>query len=229
MEPAFWHRRWENREIGFHQQDINTHLQRFWPRLALPAGSLVFVPLCGKSRDMLWLLGEGYRVLGVEVSPIAVSAFFEENGLAPRIRAVDRFELWRNGEVELLLGDFFELEADRLSDAAGVYDRASLIALPPAMRGPYARHLRSILPPRAPVLLVTLEYPEGQMQGPPFAVAEAEVHELFDADYRVELLLRFDALAENPGLAKRGLQRLEEHVFRLEPRSRVPQPRPVAP
>ena len=81
MEPGFWHERWERAEIGFHKQEINVHLQQFWNCLELPAGERVFVPLCGKSLDLLWLAGEDHPVTGVELSPIAVDAFFQENEL----------------------------------------------------------------------------------------------------------------------------------------------------
>lgn len=134
MEPSFWHERWERSEIGFHQQDINVHLQQFWTQLDLRPGQRVFAPLCGKSRDLLWLAGEGHPVTGVEISQLAVEAFFTENGLKPRRWREGAFEIWEVDEIRILLGDFFDLEPQHLADAAGIYDRASLIALPPPMR-----------------------------------------------------------------------------------------------
>jgi len=215
MEHSFWHERWERAEIGFHQQDVNVHLQQFWSRLGLPSGQRVFAPLCGKSRDLLWLAGEGHPVTGVEISPIAVEAFFQENGLQPRRRQEGAFEIWEQDELRILLGDFFALESHHLTDIAGVYDRASLIALPPALRERYVGHLDAILPPEIRTLLVTLEYDQEQLTGPPFAVAEAEVRVLYQSTHDIELLDTRDALSEESRWRDRGLTWLLERVYRL--------------
>src|SRR3569832_1390811 len=134
MDREFWKSRWDEGRIGFHQEEINPYLPRYWPRLASAANAPVFVPLCGKSKDMLWLRDRGHSVIGVEIVPRAVEAFFAEN--------------------DIQCGDFFELGSADVADVAGVYDRASLIALPPALRTRYAQHLRAILPRRAGVLLI---------------------------------------------------------------------------
>lgn len=171
MKAEFWLERWQRNEIGFHQGEINAHLQEFWGGLQLPAGSEVFVPLCGKSRDLLWLRAQGHRVLGVELSPLAVEDFFLENELKPQVRSHGIFDSWSCDGVTLLCGDFFELEAADLKGVAAVYDRASLVALPPEMRERYAQHLHRILPARVPMLLVTMDYPQAEMSGPPFPSA----------------------------------------------------------
>jgi thiopurine S-methyltransferase len=217
MDPEFWHRRWRKNEIAFHQQAINTHLQQFWNQLGLKPGERVCVPLCGKSLDMLWLAGQGQLVLGVEISPLAVESFFRESDLTPRIRQAGLFQCWETDLITLLCGDFFALTRAELATVAGVYDRASLIALPPAMRRQYADHLMAILPPGAGVLLVTLEYPQEAMQGPPFSVAEAEVRALYEPYCEVERLFVHDPLPENPRFQDR-LTRLEEKVYRLKPK-----------
>jgi len=219
MEPGFWHERWARAEIGFHQQDINLHLQRFWSRLNLPPERRVFVPLCGKSRDMLWLAGEGHPVTGVEISPVAVEAFFAENGLRPQRRREGAFEIWEQDELRILSGDFFDLEPRHLAEVAGAYDRASLIALPPAMRERYARKLAAVLPPGIQTLLVTLEYDQTAMAGPPFAVGEAEVRALFEPAHAAEVLDVRDALAEESRWRERGLTWLLEKAYRLTRRA----------
>jgi len=218
MDPDFWHHRWRKNEIAFHQQDINTHLQHFWNRLELKPNECIFVPLCGKSLDLLWLAGQGHPVLGVEISRLAVESFFRENQLNPQIRQAERFEVWQADTFTLLCGDFFALVPADLSDVASVYDRASLIALPPAMRQQYARHLTALLPPSASVLLVTLEYPQDAMQGPPFSVEEPEVKALYENAYDIERLYVHDALPENPRFHDR-LSRLEEKVYLLRPKA----------
>jgi len=111
MQAQFWHDRWEQNQIGFHQQDFNPHLQAFWDRLELPAGGTVFVPLCGKSRDLLWLRAQGFPVLGIELSPVAVRDFFAENRLEPQVTPQGKFERWEADGLVILQGDFFELTA----------------------------------------------------------------------------------------------------------------------
>jgi thiopurine S-methyltransferase len=218
MQAEFWHERWEQNQIGFHQDAINDHLQAFWEQLPVPAGSRIFVPLCGKSSDMLWLRSQGFDVTGIEISPIAVRDFFRENQLEPRITPQGKFEHWEADGLAILLGDFFDLNAADVADCAGVFDRASLIALPPPMRARYAEHFMAILPPAVQTLLVTMEYPQTEMNGPPFAVEELEVRGFYEEHYTVERLFAADILAENPGFRQRGVTRLDEKVYRLTPR-----------
>lgn len=218
MHEQFWHDRWQQNQIGFHQNEINSHLQAFWGQLAVPAGSRIFVPLCGKSRDLLWLRSQGYGVTGVELSPVAVHDFFAENGLEPIVTQHGRFERWETDGLVILQGNFFDLSAAELADCAGVFDRASLIALPAEMRSRYAQHFTAILPPQVQTLLVTMEYDQQEMNGPPFAVLEQEVAELYYGNFSIERLLVLDILAEEPGFRQRGLSWLTEKVYRLTPR-----------
>lgn len=215
MHADFWHARWTSNEIGFHQHAVNHHLQMFWRHVAPARGDVVFVPLCGKSLDMLWLAEQGWRVVGVEVSPIAVNAFFEENGLEAVSGREDGLAYREHGAIRIYCADYFGLTPAHLSNAAAVYDRASLIALPPDMRPRYVQHLARLLPSGARILLITMEYPEGEMQGPPFAVEEDEVRALYSAEFDIQRLLQRDILAENPRFQARGLGRLEEKVYLL--------------
>ncbi|WP_435626502.1 thiopurine S-methyltransferase [Candidatus Ferrigenium straubiae] len=215
MEKNFWLERWERKETGFHQDEINPYLREHWPELRLARSSKVFVPLCGKSRDMLWLREQGHAVLGVELSPLAAQAFFEENGLSPQRTRGERFDSHEADGIRILCGDFFDLDRDDLAGVKAVYDRASLIALPPEMRERYARHLVSILPPAAQILLVTLDYPQAEMSGPPFAVSVDEVNALYRDHAGIRLLAQLDVLAQNPRFRERGLSRLQENIFLL--------------
>jgi thiopurine S-methyltransferase len=222
VDTNFWHTRWEKDEIAFHQHNINLHLQTFWQRLApSQTGGCVFVPLCGKSRDMVWLAQQGYDVLGVELSPVAVQSFFTETGLMPYVHQDSTFQIWQADRFTLLCGDFFAVDRALLQDVVAVYDRASLIAFPPAMRRAYAEHLRDILPTGAPLLLVTLEYAEDAMNGPPFSVTETEVRDLYGDDYAIERIYVHDALSESPRFQQKGLRYLTEKVYRLQCRAGV--------
>ena len=216
MDKAFWLERWERNQIGFHEGEVNSHLQAFWSRMRLPAGSRIFVPLCGKSRDLLWLRAQGHEVFGVEWSPVAVRDFFSENGLVPDTIDEEGYEEWRADGVVLRCGDFFDLKPGDLEGVAGVYDRASLIALPPDSRPAYAEHLVALLPLAAPLLLITLEYDQGEMSGPPFSVTEAEVRLLFGRVRAVDLIYERDVLGEHGRFRERGLNRLHEKVYLLE-------------
>ena len=215
MESEFWHERWRRNLTGFHQPHINAHLKTFWPRVSVAPGERVFVPLCGKSLDMIWLRDAGYPVLGVELSPLAVEAFFVENGLEYGQRTENGFTQYQSGRIQLLCGDFFDLQPEHLRGVRAVYDRASLIALPPGMRARFVAHLNRLLPAPMSMLLVALEYDQAQMQGPPFAVSEPEVGELFTPDWSLETVHEEDVLANEPRFRERGLSRLQEKIYLL--------------
>ena len=218
MNREFWQARWDEGRIGFHQDEVNPYLQRYWRKLDVAPGATVFVPLCGKSRDMLWLRGRGYSVIGVEVVPRAVEAFFAENHLPATQQRRGPFTLWESEGIKILQGDFFELAANDVAGIAAVYDRASLIALPPPLRQRYAAHLRAILPGKMNVLLVTMDYPQTEMDGPPFAVTEQEVAALYQDHFKIEQVCSEDILAANPRFQEQGLSRLLEKVYMLRRR-----------
>lgn len=215
MKRDYWLQRWQDDSIGWHQGQFNSHLQEYWHHLALPPGATVFVPLCGKSLDMLWLHDHGYRVVGVELSPIAVEDFFNDAGLTPQITLAEDFDHWEADGISILLGDFFTLTSKHLEGVSGVFDRASLVALPPDMRTRYAEKLSEIVPRAAQMLLVTLEYDQDKLAGPPFCVPESEVAHLYRARFREELLYCIDVLHEHPRYPLAGIDALEEKVYRL--------------
>jgi len=216
MTPDFWHARWRRGETGWHETAINVHLQEHWPRLGVKPGERVFVPLCGKSLDILWLAGEGHRVLGVEISRLAVDAFFSENALSPQVAEESPFVRFRAQELEILCGDFFDLNAAHLDGVTSIFDRASLIAMPPEIRPRYAEHLQRLLQVDSRILLITLDYDQSEMSGPPFSVKEDEVRDLFGDRFDIERTARIDVLAENERFRQRGLTRLLEQVYVLK-------------
>ncbi len=175
----------------------------------------MFVPLCGKSLDMLWLRDHGYSVLGVELSSIAVQEFFKENGITPNHVVGDKFDCYEADGIRILCGDIFDLGKVDLAKVSMVYDRASLVALPPEMRERYASHLVNILPPATQILLITFDYPQTEMSGPPFAVSTKEVESLYSKKSEVRRLAHHDVLALNPRFQERGLSRLHENIFLL--------------
>lgn len=215
MHAEFWQARWARSEIGFHLPEVNPYLQRYWPVLGLPEGARVLVPLCGKSLDLAWLAGQGYQVVGVELAQRAVEDFFTEHGLQPQVSDVGAFRHYQAGNLEIYCGDFFALSAQQLDGCAALYDRAALIALPADMRTRYVAHLSQVLPSGCQGLLVTLDYDQEQMPGPPFAVGDDEVQLLLAELWQVQVLECIDVLGENWKFLKRGLERLDERVYRL--------------
>ncbi|CAD5110050.1 thiopurine S-methyltransferase [Zestomonas carbonaria] len=218
MEQDFWQERWAQGQIGFHLKQVNPYLQRHWSSLGLARDSRVLVPLCGKSLDLAWLAAQGHAVLGVELAEQAVRDFFAEQGLVADVEVRGGLRIHRAGRLELWCGDFFALTPADVADCTALYDRAALIALPPAMRERYVAHLAVILPGGCEGLLVTLEYAQERMEGPPFSVPEDEVQDLLAADWQIECLERVDVLGENWKFLERGLPRLDEAVYRLRKR-----------
>ncbi|WEK29713.1 MAG: thiopurine S-methyltransferase [Candidatus Pseudomonas phytovorans] len=214
MEPAFWHKRWADNQIGFHQGQVNPYLQAHWPALGLAPGSRVLVPLCGKSLDLVWLAGQGYRVLGVELSRQAVESFFREHGLEAEVSQRGAFEVWRGGEVELWCGDFFALRAEDIGDCAGLYDRAALIALPGPMRAGYMQLLSALLPARCRGLLVTLDYDQSLLAGPPFSVGDEEVRKGL-AGWQLDELEAVEMIQDSPKFVQAGASSLVERVYQV--------------
>lgn len=218
MQPDFWHQRWQDKRTGFHQDRPTPLMLKHWPALALRPGSRVFVPLAGKSLDMAWLADQGYRVLGVDLSQTAIEAFFAGQKLTPRTHDSDLGHHYCAGNIEIICGDVFALDDDTLAGCDALFDRAALIALPPAMRQRYASQVHSRLPSGCQGLLITLEYPQAEMSGPPFSVPEAEIRERFGGQWNVQLLERRDILAQQPGMRDEGLTALATVVYRLDRR-----------
>jgi thiopurine S-methyltransferase len=188
MDAEFWHQRWMANQIGFHLDQVNPFLKRYWPELRLTPPAEVLVPLCGKTLDMRWLQRQGYPVTGVELSDKALQAFMEEHQIETQQVAHPRFCQWQGEGLRLFCGDFFDLSAEDVKGVKAVYDRAALVALPFEMRQRYIAHLRDILPFGVQILLITMEYDQSQMDGPPFSVPQAEVETLFKGVSQLKLL-----------------------------------------
>jgi thiopurine S-methyltransferase len=218
VDSDFWHARWQTGQIGFHQNEINPYLVRYWPSLQLEPQSRVFVPLCGKTLDLVWLLDQGHTIVGNEISQLAVEAFFKENRLTPGTRQEAGFTRWSCERVEILCGDFFDLMPADIGRIDALYDRAALIALTPEQRTRYATRIAQLLEPQTPGLLITLDYEQRKMEGPPFAVPADEVSKLYQEDFSIEQLAHTDVLEEQPRFREKGLNAMCESVYRLRRR-----------
>lgn len=212
-DPEFWHNKWAANQIGFHLEDVNPLLIEYWPKTRPEHNESVFVPLCGKSEDLVWLATQHQDVQGVELSNIAVRAFFAEHFYTPTVMPIGgQHELFQFDELSLYTGDYFTAP---IKPVDLIYDRAALIALPEEMRDEYVACLKTRLKSGGRILLVTLDYPQDEMTGPPFCVAEQEILRHF-AEWKVTKLYRDDAGDDHPKIAKVGLSRFAEEVYLIE-------------
>ena len=219
MDHEFWHTRWERKQIGFHQDSGNPLLREHWAGLVGASKGAVLVPLCGKSNDMWWLHDRGHPVLGVELSALACKAFFEEAEERANVTPGEPFTRFCHDKtLELWCGDFFQLVPPDVKRTRWVYDRAALIALGPAARQHYVSHLSAILPDEIGILLITLDYDESEMAGPPFNVPDDEVYELYNTDFTVERLSHAKKGKDDPFNKRKGLSSASESVFVIHKR-----------
>ncbi|WP_019675104.1 thiopurine S-methyltransferase [Arsukibacterium perlucidum] len=204
MDPDFWQEKWQKREIAFHQAAANPLLVSCFDQLAIAPEARVFLPLCGKSVDSHWLLARGYRVVGAELSEVAVTELFAELGLTPTVSTVGKLQHYSADKLEVFVGDIFDLSQVSLGPVAAIYDRAALVALPDSMRKRYAEHLVTISQ-GAPQLVICFEYDQAMLAGPPFSVDSAEIDTLYSAVYHLNCL----AELEVPGGLKKKCQATE--------------------
>jgi thiopurine S-methyltransferase len=215
LQPEFWHDRWRKGQIGFHQSAVDRRLLQYWPDLGLAAGSRVFVPLCGKSLDLLWLRERGHSVAGIDLSAVALESFCMENGIPARRRMQGNLEVYESANLHLYCGDIFALTPKILGSIAAVYDRAALIAWTPEQRAAYVALITELTSPGTQTLLITLEYAQAQMTGPPFSVSADDVERLYGQNHSIRELGRHDILANEARLRSRGLTQLHEACYRL--------------
>jgi thiopurine S-methyltransferase len=215
LQPEFWHERWRIGQIGFHQSAVDRRLKRYWPDLGLADNCRVFVPLCGKSLDLLWLRERGHSVAGVELSAVALESFCMEQGVPARRRILDQFDVYEAAQIQLYRGDFFALTPEVLGSFSAIYDRAALISWTPELRTTYVAHVAALSKPRTQTLLIATEYPQAQMSGPPFSLGTEEISRLYSGSHSIQELSREDILANEPRLRSRGLTQLHEVCYRL--------------
>ena len=191
MESIFWHKRWEENEIGWHQAETNPLLAEFINELSLAVGSRIFIPLCGKTHDIAYLLSKGYRVAGAELNKSAVEQLFIELGVEPDISKLGNVERYSAEKIDIFVGDIFELSRETLGSVDAIYDRAALVALPYEMREKYRLHMLEITSV-SPQLLITFEYDQNLMPGPPFSISDTDVKQYYEEFYKLSMLKKID-------------------------------------
>ncbi|GAA0780502.1 MULTISPECIES: thiopurine S-methyltransferase [Pseudomonadati] len=215
MDPQFWHEKWQMQQIGFHQPQVNPFLIRFWTSLGLDANSKIFVPLCGKSLDMCYLAELGHQVQGCELSQTAIEQFFAENQLPFQVQSQQQHQFFSADQLELIQGDIFTIDPSVTASIGGFYDRAALIAWPETMRQQYAKTLAKLIPANVSGLLITLDYPQDTLKGPPFAVSPDWIEQYLAPYFEISLLSCEDVLADNPRFVNKQVPWLNEAAYKL--------------
>ena len=217
MNAEFWHSRWQEKRIGFNQSAVNPLLINYFKQLNLPAGSRVFVPLCGKSIDMAWLAAQGYDVVGVELVETAVQAFFTEQNISPTVHqhadnpAIKYYQGQLSGQtITLWVADIFALTTEDIGSVKAVYDKAALIALPADMRVQYSAQMYQ-LSANAPQFIITLTYDQSKKAGPPFSISSEQIQQYYGDNYHIsELTSEPTSIGSAPELM------VTEHVWLLK-------------
>lgn len=213
MEHSDWASRWSSHQIGFHQLGVSSFLEKYAEQVWGTGGvGRVFVPLCGKSLDLVFLAGRADEVVGVEYVEQAVREFFIERRLTPEIETGSAAR-YTAANYKIYAADLFALTEEQLGRIDAVFDRASLVALDQWTRARYAAHMRSLQPAGARTLLITFDYDQDEMDGPPFAVSPEEVDRLFGDGFEVERLETRDALHDR--FRAGGVTAMSESAFAL--------------
>lgn len=215
MVMTDWIQRWKDNKIGWHRDDPNSKLIEFVSCLQLNTGDTVFVPLCGKSKDMIYLAQQGYKVIGVELSALAAEQFFTDNKIAYQVSQEEDFKIYASENITIYSGDFFKLTRQHLVIVEAVYDRAALIALPAGLRVKYAQHLYSIIVKGCRILLLTLNYPQSKISGPPYAVNKDEVASLYNDGFECQLLQCFNDIKNEPKFQRENVDFIEKATYCL--------------
>ena len=188
MDANFWHQRWWGNDIAFHESEANPLLVKYFKELSLAKGSRILLPLCGKTLDITWLLSNGYRVAGAELSKIAIEHLFTGLEVEPKISGVGEVDHYSATNIDIFVGDIFHLSSKMLGPVDAIYDRAALVALPEEMRDRYTAHLTEITD-KAPQLLICYEYDQSLMEGPPFSISNGEVNQHYRDSYDLTLIV----------------------------------------
>ena len=191
MDASFWRQRWAKNETAWHQSKTNPLLVKHFQELSVAKRGRVFVPLCGRTLDISWLLSHGYRVAGAELSQIAIEQLFMELGVQPEITGVGELDQWSAKNIDIFVGDIFALSRQELGPVDAIYDRAALVAFPQEMRNRYTAHLTEMTG-TAPQLLICYEYDQRLLEGPPFSISQEEVKRHYLTKYDVTLLTSTD-------------------------------------
>lgn len=210
-----WLKRWDDNQIGWHKCYFNKRLVKFLPKLELQSNSTIFIPLCGKTLDILYILDKGYKVIAVELSELAVTDFFKENNIDFKVKKKNNFLVFKAKNLRIYCGDIFDLTKDELKNISAIYDRAAIIALSYELRQKYVEHLTGIITNQFKWLLLTMDYPQGQKDGPPYALNFAEIKTLFAKNFDLIQLESIEDLKNEPKFIASNVDFLKKETYLL--------------
>lgn len=208
MERDFWLSKWKENSIAFHESETNPLLLKYFKELSPAKNNRIFIPLCGKTLDIAWFLSNGYRVAGAELAEMAIQQLFRELGVEPKISQIGKLILYSAKDLDIFVGDIFDLSKEVLGPVDAVYDRASLVALPYETRLRYSAHLAQITN-KAPQLLITYEYDQTKLAGPPFSISTEEVNLHYKNTFTIDNLVSQEMAGGLKG------QAAKENVWKL--------------
>lgn len=191
LSPEQWN--WtEKEDPPFHAAAYNSLLVKYHDRLTPEQKTgRVFVPLCGKTLDMIFLSEQRYEVVGLEFSEIGIVDFFAENNLT-----YDKEELVdspfvkytaKERNITIYKGDLFDLSRDVCGDFDASWDRGSFVAVNVPTRKKYAQLMSSIIRPSGKILMEVWKYNPSKYAGPPHHTEEKDIVETF-TDFKVKVL-----------------------------------------
>lgn len=194
MNKVFWNNKWENNEIGFHQNNVTPLLKKYL-HYFLDKNSIkksCLLPLCGKTFDLIYLSEFFKEVTGVELIKKAIEDFYIENNLEMRTRNSSI----SSKNIEIFNEDFFSFNKSENKKYSYIFDRASLIAISPVSREKYVQSIKRSMSTNCKIFLITIEYKQDQIEGPPFSLSDDDVKSLFK-DFKLEKLCRESVIGQN--------------------------------
>lgn len=217
MEHKFWHKKWEKNEIGFHLDSYNPILTKHWIDFKSNFSKLgsVLIPLCGKSKDILFFSDMGLKVTGVELSEDAIIAFFKENNLAYNVSIVNNSKLYSclEKDIQIFNCDILTLSHKDLGKVEMIYDRASIVALPQKIRTDYVKWIHEIKNNETKVFMNVFEF--DAPNGPPFSITLSDIKNYFSDSFTVTLIESIDIEAHKIQIHKNDISWLKSQIYFL--------------
>lgn len=193
-EVEDWQKLWQDGIFPWHKESVNPKLEKHWKILMQAAGKedpsqcRFFVPLCGKSKDMLFLRDQGFQVIGCEGVQQACHDFFTESQIEFELKNQSHF-VAKDGKLTIICGDFFKLKPQDLGGQVDcIWDRGSLVAIPVDRRHEYAQVMSSLVNESFGYLLASIERPVDPPGAMPHSLSYDNVKELYGQKHSVHLL-----------------------------------------
>ena len=215
MSNKIWKDKWKRNDIAFHQSTSNHLLKKYISQLNISAGADILVPLCGKSLDMNILANLGYNVIGIELSNIAIKAYFEALNVKPTREKYKRFITWKYKNTEIWCGDIFDLTKKEIGHIGVLYDNTSLTAFSPDIRPQYVQHFHDMLSEKNQILLITTETPDETQINSAMTIDD-EIQSLYERQYHITLLHGERVITHDPEQPDEAKRPMEEKVYILE-------------